>query len=175
MTLLNANPAENCLILLMQVGAAKGWFALRWALCLLATLLVSANAAVGADLSVASYPVTVLRAGDGKLLGYAFSTFEVSGSVGYAGRPLDIVAAVTPEGIIAGARIVAHEEPILVIGIPRDALAAYVKDFAGFDTRAAGGLKPAGDLARGPHAVAGATITSQSCSASNRRMLRFTP
>jgi transcriptional regulator of nitric oxide reductase len=176
LTLLNANPPENCLILLMQVGAAKGWFALRWALCLLATLLVSANAAVGADLSVASSffpsgavtveppqgnpPAAVLRAGDGKLLGYAFSTFEVSGSVGYAGRPLDIVAAVTPEGIIAGARIVAHEEPILVIGIPRDALAAYVKDFAGFDTKAAGGLKPAGDLARGPHAVAGATITS---------------
>lgn len=160
----------------MQDGAAKRWVALRWAFGAFATLLVSVNAADSADLSVASsfFPsgtVTVeppqgspsaaaLRGGDGKLLGYAFSTFEVSGSVGYAGRPLDIVAAVTPEGIIAGARIVAHEEPILVIGIPKDALATYVKDFAGFDSRAAGGLKPAGNLAHGPHAVAGATITS---------------
>ena len=54
----------------------------------------------------------------------------------------------------------AHEEPILVIGIPRDALAAYVAAFKGFDVRAGAGLTPADDLARGPHAVAGATITS---------------
>lgn len=105
-------------------------------------------------------PAAIVRAADGRILGYSFSTYEVSGSVGYAGRPLDIVAAVTPDGIIAGARIVAHEEPILVIGIPRDALAAYVAGFKGFDIRAGAGLKRANDLARGPHAVAGATITS---------------
>ena len=105
-------------------------------------------------------PAAIVRAADGKVLGYAFSTYEVSGSVGYAGRPLDIVAAVTPQGIIAGSRIVAHEEPILVIGIPKDALAAYVAGFAGFDVTGGASLKPADDLARGPHAVAGATITS---------------
>ena len=54
----------------------------------------------------------------------------------------------------------AHEEPILVIGIPREALAAYVAGFKGFDIRAGAGLKQTSDLARGPHAVAGATITS---------------
>jgi hypothetical protein len=70
-----------------------------------------------------SPPSALVRARDGRVLGYAFSTREVSGSVGYSGRPLDIVAAVTPEGVIAGATIVAHEEPILVIGIPREALA----------------------------------------------------
>lgn len=105
-------------------------------------------------------PVAVVRGTDGRTLGYAFSTYEVSGSVGYAGRPLDIVAAITPEGIIAGAQIVAHEEPILVIGIPRDALAAYVAGFKGFDIRNGAGLKQTSDLSRGPHAVAGATITS---------------
>ena len=108
----------------------------------------------------ATPPAAIVRGADGRILGYAFSTYEVSGSVGYAGRPLDIVAAITPEGIIAGARIVAHEEPILVIGIPRDALAAYVAGFKGFDIRASAGLKQTNDLARGPHAVAGATITS---------------
>jgi NosR/NirI family transcriptional regulator, nitrite reductase regulator len=139
--------------------------------------MLTAGAAQAADLTIASQffsptgPVTVelpqgsppsaiVRASDGHILGFAFSTLDVSGSVGYAGRPLDIVAAVTPEGIVAGARIVAHEEPILVIGIPRDALAAYVAAFGGFDIRAGAGLKPADDLARGPHAVAGATITS---------------
>ena len=143
----------------------------------LAIVMLTAGAARAADLTIASQffsptgPVTVelpqgsppsaiVRASDGHILGFAFSTLDVSGSVGYAGRPLDIVAAVTPEGIVAGARIVAHEEPILVIGIPRDALAAYVAAFGGFDIRAGAGLKPADDLARGPHAVAGATITS---------------
>lgn len=105
-------------------------------------------------------PAAIVRSTDGRLLGYAFSTYEVSGSVGYAGRPLDIVAAVTPEGIIAGAQIVAHEEPILVIGIPRDALAAYVTAFKGFDINSSASLTQTSDLARGPHAVAGATITS---------------
>ena len=97
----------------------------------LAIVMLTAGAAQAADLTIASQffsptgPVTVelpqgsppsaiVRASDGHILGYAFSTLDVSGSVGYAGRPLDIVAAVTPEGIVAGARIVAHEEPILV-------------------------------------------------------------
>lgn len=161
----------------MRSFAARGSFALCGLFCAFAALILSVNPADSADLSIASTffpsagavsveqpqgspPAVALRAKDGKLLGYAFSTYEVSGSVGYAGRPLDIVAAITPEGIIAGARIVAHEEPILVIGIPKDALAAYVQNFAGFDTRAGSSLKPADNLARGPHAVAGATITS---------------
>jgi transcriptional regulator of nitric oxide reductase len=106
-------------------------------------------------------PAAIVRDSDGRVLAYAFSTREVSGSVGYSGRPLDIVAAVTPEGLIAGARIVAHEEPILVIGIPREALAAYVANFRGYDVRATAGLRPAGTrTADGPHAVAGATVTS---------------
>jgi transcriptional regulator of nitric oxide reductase len=120
----------------------------------------SAAAPVSVERAEGNPPAAVVRGADGRVLGYAFSSLDVSGSVGYAGRPLDIVAAVTPEGIVAGAEIVAHEEPILVIGIPRDALAAYVADFRGFDVRPGATLKPADDLARGPHAVAGATITS---------------
>jgi transcriptional regulator of nitric oxide reductase len=102
-------------------------------------------------------PHAIVHDGDGRILGYAFSTREVSGSVGYSGRPLDIVAAVTPDGIIAGAVIVAHEEPILVIGIPREAVAAYVANFKGFDVRL-GSLQAA--RAGTPKAVAGASVTS---------------
>ena len=105
-------------------------------------------------------PAAIVRARDGRILGYAFSTRDVAGSIGYSGRPLDITAAVTPEGIIAGARIVAHEEPILVIGIPREALAAYVADFRGFDIRAGNGLRQLTAAAQGPQAVAGASVTS---------------
>jgi NosR/NirI family transcriptional regulator, nitrite reductase regulator len=105
-------------------------------------------------------PSALVKDADGRVLGYAFSTRDVSGSVGYSGRPLDIVAAVTSAGIIAGARIVAHEEPILVIGVPREALTAYVADFKGFDVRAAAQLRSADRIASGPQAVAGASVTS---------------
>ena len=104
-------------------------------------------------------PSAALRGADGQVLGYAFSTRDVSGSVGYSGRPIDIVAVVTPQGTIAGARIVAHEEPILVIGIPREALAAYVANFKGVDVLAAGMRERPGPP-RMPQAVAGATVTS---------------
>jgi transcriptional regulator of nitric oxide reductase len=101
----------------------------------------------------------IVRSGEGQVLGYAFSTREVSGSVGYSGRPLDILAAVSPEGIMAGAIILAHEEPILVIGIPREAVAAYVTNFKGFDV-IHGNLRGQQGAARGPQAVAGASVTS---------------
>jgi transcriptional regulator of nitric oxide reductase len=140
--------------------------------------MAAAGLAAAADLSVARQfypgeasvrieqaagtpPAAAVRGGDGRILGYAFSTRDVSGSVGYSGRPLDIVAAVSPEGVVAGAVIVAHEEPILVIGIPREALAAYVANFRGYDVRAGSTPQPAdARLAAGPHAVAGATVTS---------------
>jgi transcriptional regulator of nitric oxide reductase len=109
---------------------------------------------------VASEPRhAIVRSGGGQVLGYAFSTREVSGSVGYSGRPLDILAAVSPEGIMAGAIILAHEEPILVIGIPREAVAAYVANFKGFDV-IHGNLRGQQGVARGPQAVAGASVTS---------------
>jgi len=145
--------------------------------CLAAAVCVLATSASAADLGIAGQffaaegsvrvgkaegqpPAALIRAEDGRLLGYAFSTRSVSGSVGYSGRPLDIVAAVTPEGIIAGARIVAHEEPILVIGVPRQALRDYVANFAGFDVEASARVQPSRSGRGAPDAVAGATVTS---------------
>ena len=141
------------------------------AVCISTTLAaVAADLTVAASFFPAATPVTIeeasgqppsaiVRGRNAQVLGYAFSTRQVSGSVGYSGRPLDIVAAVTPEGSIAGARIVAHEEPILVIGVPREALAAYVANFAGFDVSATSAVR-SGSGVRGPQAVAGASVTS---------------
>lgn len=103
-------------------------------------------------------PSSVIEGANGQVLGYAFSTRDVSGSVGYSGRPIDIVGAVREDGTIAGALIVAHEEPILVIGIPREALAAYVTNFRGFNVRTAEVARSVGG--RAPQPVAGASVTS---------------
>ncbi|HEY4775715.1 MAG TPA: hypothetical protein VIH40_12960, partial [Xanthobacteraceae bacterium] len=126
----------------------------------LAAEFFAASGPVSVERAAGDPPAAVVRSREGSILGYAFSTRDVAGSVGYSGRPLDIVAAVTPDGIIAGARIVAHEEPILVIGIPREALIAYVANFRGFDVQAITALKRAGAAAQGPPVVAGASVTS---------------
>jgi len=124
----------------------------------------SDSAPVSVERTEGNPPAAIVRAADGRVLGYAFSSLDVSGSVGYSGRPLDIVAAVTPDGHVAGAEIVAHEEPILVIGISQEKLAAYVAGFRGFDVRPGATLKPTlkptNDIARGQDAIAGATNTS---------------
>ena len=115
--------------------------------------------AVTVDPPQGTPPAAVVHGPDGDVLGFAFSTHDVSGSVGYSGRPLDIVAAISPEGVLAGARVVAQEEPILVIGIPREALAAYIASFKGFNVLAAARVRKFG-RGDGPAAVAGATVTS---------------
>ncbi|MCL5778375.1 NosR/NirI family protein [Limibaculum sp. FT325] len=99
----------------------------------------------------------------GAALGEIGSTWEIAGSVGYSGRPLDVLVAVTPEGLIAGAELVRHNEPILTLGISTADIAAYVGGFRGYDlTRpaveaVAGEAAPAGGL---PDVISRATVTT---------------
>jgi transcriptional regulator of nitric oxide reductase len=180
---MNIIPGRLQVWLMDDPNSVSGGLRLRFSRALsMATLAavaaIAAGAAAAADLSVAGQffssesaikieeatgtpPAAAVRSEDGRILGYAFSTRDVSGSVGYAGRPLDVVAAVTPQGIVAGAVLVAHEEPILVIGIRPEVLAAYVAGFKGYDIGASGALQTvSGRMASGPHAIAGASVTS---------------
>jgi len=95
---------------------------------------------------------------DGRLVGYAFSTRAVAASVGYSGRPLDIHVGLRLDGGIAGTRLVAQEEPILVIGIKPSDLEEFVKSLAGLDIRQVLRRQPAKEGA--PDHVAGATVSS---------------
>ena len=70
----------------------------------------------------------------GKELGLIGSTWELARSTGYSGRPLDVLVAVTPEGVISGARLMRHNEPVLTLGISTADIEAYVNGFAGYDT-----------------------------------------
>jgi len=92
------------------------------------------------------------------LIGYAFSTQSVTQSVGYSGRPLDIHVGLGIDGRITGTRLVAQEEPILVIGIRPEDLAAFVNGLAGLDIR----LQPSEQKRSrgGPDHVTGATVSS---------------
>ncbi len=72
---------------------------------------------------------------DGTLVGYAFLTRDVVASVGFSGKPLDIAVGLSLDGRITGAEIVEHHEPILVIGVSDDDLAAFVAQYRGRDVR----------------------------------------
>ncbi|MFO1113724.1 MAG: hypothetical protein U1E35_07680 [Rhodospirillales bacterium] len=54
---------------------------------------------------------------NGALAGYLFSTYAVTGSAGYSGKPLDVLAGIDLDARITGALLRHHNEPILVIGI----------------------------------------------------------
>ncbi|HRO15933.1 MAG TPA: hypothetical protein PLL33_13005, partial [Paracoccus sp. (in: a-proteobacteria)] len=62
------------------------------------------GSAVTLDRQQAPVPGWRARA-KGRDLGLIGSTWELAGSTGYSGRPLDVLVAVTPGGQIAGARL----------------------------------------------------------------------
>ena len=69
------------------------------------------------------------------VVGYIASTWETAGSVGYSGRPIDVLVGVTPDARIAGAELMRHDEPVLTLGISTEDIAAYVSAFAGVDRK----------------------------------------
>ncbi|MEC5290928.1 4Fe-4S binding protein [Aurantimonas sp. C2-6-R+9] len=69
---------------------------------------------------------------DGRI-GWIVSTWEIAESVGYSGRPIDILVAVTRDGRIAGAQLIRQSEPVLTLGISASDIENYVDGFAGVD------------------------------------------
>ena len=95
------------------------------------------------------------------LAGYVFSTQMVVASAGYSGKPFDILAGIDLDGRITGAAILAHSEPILVIGIADADLAAFVAQYRGLDIREPLRVVRRGGSGPGQvDAVAGASISS---------------
>jgi transcriptional regulator of nitric oxide reductase/ferredoxin len=81
-------------------------------------------------------------------------------SRGYSAMPLDILIGMDLAGIIRGAVIAEHHEPILIIGVKDADLSAFVEQYHGRDVREAARLEPASRGRGGLDAVSGATISS---------------
>lgn len=90
----------------------------------------------------------------GRVVGQIGSTWEISTTVGYSGRPLDVLVAISPQARITGAILVRHDEPVLTLGISNADIAAYVAGFRGFDLAATG---PAEGL---PDVISRATVST---------------
>ena len=88
----------------------------------------------------------------GTLAGYVFETSDV----GYSGKPIRILVGIDTGGVITGAKVMEHHEPILLVGIPQEKLFAFVGHYVGHnivDMVGKGGTKAV-------DAVSGATVTS---------------
>ncbi len=105
------------------------------------------------DAAVPGWTVTAA----GGLVGYVASTWEVAGSVGYSGRPLDVLVAVDPAGRIAAARLTRHNEPILTLGLSDADIERFVGGFAGVDLMDPGGAEAGPDM---PDIISRATVST---------------
>lgn len=75
---------------------------------------------------VAEQPYVVGKDATGKTVGWVALSSDVVEIKGYSGKPLVTLVAITPEAKIAGALIVQHSEPILLVGIPEQKLTDFV-------------------------------------------------
>jgi transcriptional regulator of nitric oxide reductase/ferredoxin len=94
------------------------------------------------------------------VIGYVFRSHAVVQSLGYSGKPLDVLAGVARDGTITGARILQHHEPILTLGVSNADLQAFADQLQGQDVRQAVEVVPRPRRGGQIDAVAGATISS---------------
>jgi NosR/NirI family nitrous oxide reductase transcriptional regulator len=93
----------------------------------------------------------------GQLLGYVYLNSDVVGSVGYSGKPINIVLGIDRSGKIVGAKLVEHHEPIVLVGIPPAKVEAMVRGYVG---RNFVQTPPGSETGPSVDIISGATVTS---------------
>ncbi|HEY0837573.1 MAG TPA: FMN-binding protein, partial [Azospirillum sp.] len=92
----------------------------------------------------------------GELLGYAFLNSDFVNTTGYSGRPIHVVVGMKPDGVVTGAKMVDHHEPIVLIGIPVEKITTFINGYVGrnvLELGAQSAAAPPVDI------VSGATVT----------------
>lgn len=103
-----------------------------------------------------SPPVAQVFRGD-ELVGYAYLNSQYVNADGYSSQPIHIMVGLDTTGTIVGVKLVAHSEPIVLIGIPEKRVVDYMAAFIGYNP-----LKAAADGSGPPRVnlVSGATVTA---------------
>ena len=100
-------------------------------------------------------PVAQVFRGD-QVVGYAYLNTQYVNADGYSSKPIHILVGLDTAGTITGIRMVAHSEPIVLIGIPEQRVIDYLAPFVGYNplqAAATGAGPPRVNL------VSGATVT----------------
>ncbi len=98
---------------------------------------------------------------DGEVIGWAARSTDVVDIQAYSGKPLITLVGIDRRGIIVGAKLLKHSEPILLAGIPEKALHDFIARYHGFAAVArvvvgSGGGKDAINV----DVISGATVTA---------------
>ena len=103
-----------------------------------------------------SPPVAQVFQGD-QLVGYAYLNSQYVNADGYSSKPIHIMVGLDTTGTIVGVKMVAHSEPIVLIGIPEERVVEYMAAFIGYNP-----LKAVAQGRGPPHVdlVSGATVTA---------------
>ncbi len=110
-----------------------------------------------------SPPAIGVYKGD-EVAAYIFSTLDIIAGPGYSVVPFDVIAGVTPDGRITGAKVVFHREPYVYQDAVRQPLLdTFLAREAGMPLRGGVSALPlrGGVSALPPDFVAGATITAR--------------
>ena len=146
-----------CAVLLLIAGGVFAGERLEQVDVADARAIFPAADALGATL--AAVPVRTVFAG-GEALGWIFLNDELHPIPAYSGKPVSALVGIDAAGRLVGARIVAHEEPILVIGVSDSDLQNFIAQYAGIEAgdkvRVGAGDRPG---YRGIDTISGATIT----------------
>ncbi|MDT8309949.1 MAG: 4Fe-4S binding protein [Methylophaga sp.] len=97
---------------------------------------------------------------DDEIIGYAFETVDVVDVAAYSGKPVNLLVALDTKGEIKVVRVLDHDEPILLIGIPEQRLFDFASQLVGMDVRdhvivGRSGIKNAHSI----DSISGATVT----------------
>ena len=96
---------------------------------------------------------------DGKTAGWLVLSTDVLSIKGYSGKPLVTLVGLDPEGVISGAKIIHHSEPIILLGIPEQKLTDFVDFYKGKRADAKIGVGSGDPDTLTVDGVSGATVT----------------
>lgn len=71
----------------------------------------------------------------GKLFAYVFLSVDLVDIPAYSGKPLVTMMAMAPDGTILKSRVVHHDEPILLLGIPSSVLDVFTDQYLGHSVK----------------------------------------
>ncbi|MCG8360087.1 MAG: FMN-binding protein, partial [Kiloniellales bacterium] len=77
-------------------------------------------------------PMAAAYRGD-EVVGYVILNSDFANAVGYSGKPIHVLVGLDPNGVIVGAKLVEHHEPIVLIGIPEHKITAVIERYVGLD------------------------------------------
>ena len=66
-----------------------------------------------------------------ELVGYAYQSLDFVQTPAYSGKPVNAMVVLDAEGTIKAAKVIHHDEPILLVGIPESKMHAFTDQYTG--------------------------------------------